>query len=345
MISHEVYMKRAIELAQNGLGEVSPNPLVGAVLVHGNRIIGEGFHEQYGKAHAEVNCINAVPEEDKHLISESTLYVTLEPCAHYGKTPPCADLIISNKIPHVVIGHEDPYTEVAGKGIARLHEQGVDVTTFVCEEECTFQNRRFLMYHKKKRPYIILKWAESTDGFIAPKGNMPYWLTNEKSKQLSHKWRTEEDAIMVGYNTILRDNPQLTARFWNGRNPLRVVIDEQLALPKKAKVFDDKAQTIVLNFVRNEEQGNLRYIKLNSENNIAQEIAQKLYEQKIQSIIIEGGTRLLTKFIEQNLWDEARVFKTNHQLSEGVESPRFFAPVAEEKGIDSDRLFLYYNSK
>lgn len=345
MSAHDIYMLRAIELAEKGLGSVSPNPLVGAVLMHNDKIIGEGFHEEFGKAHAEVNCINSVRDEDKHLISESTLYVTLEPCSHFGKTPPCADLIIANKIPRVVIGHADPFVEVSGKGIARLRENGIEVTTFVLEKECVFQNRRFLTFQTKKRPYLILKWAQSADGFIAPATSEPYWLTNDFSKQLSHKWRTEEDAIMVGYNTVLRDNPQLTARLWNGKNPARIVIDEQLALPKSAKVFDAEARTIILNYVEEKEAGNLHYIKLNSEKNIAEQIAEKLFEEKIQSVIIEGGTKLLTKFIAQNLWDEARVFKTEKILSEGVVAPRFSAPFAEERTVDTDSLFLHYNSK
>lgn len=343
MTTHENYMLHAMELAGKGLGSVSPNPLVGAVLVYNDKIVGEGFHEQYGKAHAEVNCINAVREEDKYLISESTLYVTLEPCVHYGKTPPCTDLIIANKIPRVVVGHADPFEEVSGKGIARLREHGIDVTTFVLEEECKFQNRRFLTYQTKKRPYIILKWAESADGFIAPNGNESYWLTNEKSRQLSHKWRTEEDTIMVGYNTVSRDNSQLTARLWKGRNPVRVIVDEQLALPKNANVFNGEARTIVFNFVEDKSEKNLQFIKLNSEKNIALEIAEKLYEQKIQSVIIEGGTKLLTKFIEQNLWDETRVFKTTVLLSDGITAPVFSAKNSKKMAVENDMLLMYYN--
>ncbi|HEY0262724.1 MAG TPA: bifunctional diaminohydroxyphosphoribosylaminopyrimidine deaminase/5-amino-6-(5-phosphoribosylamino)uracil reductase RibD [Chitinophagales bacterium] len=340
---HEKYMLRAIELAEKGLGSVSPNPLVGAVLVYNDKIIGEGFHEQYGKAHAEVNCLNSVREEDKHLISEATLYVTLEPCSHYGKTPPCADLIIANKIPRVVVGHQDPFAEVAGKGIARLRENGVEVTTFVLEKESAFQNRRFLTFQTKKRPYIILKWAESADGFIAPKDNIPYWLTNEHSKKLSHKWRTEEDAIMVGYNTVLRDNPQLTARLWKGRNPVRIVIDEQLALTKNAKVFNDEARTIIFNFVEDKTENNLQFIKLNSEKNLAHEIAHKLYAEKIQSVIIEGGTKLLSKFIAEKLWDEARIFKTEIELKNGIATPKISAINATKTAIENDLLLKYYN--
>lgn len=344
MSNHLQYMHRAITLAEKGLGNVSPNPLVGAVLVYENRIIGEGFHEQYGKAHAEVNCINSVCEEDKHLISGSTLYVTLEPCSHYGKTPPCADLIVNHKIPKVILGHQDPFAEVSGKGIAHLRKNGVDVTTFVCEQECEFQNRRFLTYQVKKRPYIILKWAESEDGFIAPSGNEPYWLTNEKSKTISHKWRTEEDAIMVGYNTVLHDNPQLTARLYEGKNPIRIVIDEQLTLPKTSKVFDNEARTIVLNFIEENKAGNIKKIKLNAPKIDVLEITQKLFEQKIQSVIIEGGTKLLTKFIERNLWDEARVFKTKTRLLEGISAPVFLNIHAKQEQIESDLLFSYYNS-
>ncbi len=295
---HEKYIKRCIEIAQNGLGSTAPNPMVGCVIIHNNSIISEGFTSAYGGNHAEVNAINAV--KHKSLLKEASLYVTLEPCSHFGKTPPCSDLIIKHNIPNVIIGCIDNNPKVAGKGIAKLKAAGCNVIVGVLENECKQLHKRFFTFHNKKRPFIILKWAETIDGFIAPKAkkeNNPVWITNVFSRQFVHKWRAEEQAILVGTNTVKQDNPSLTTRHWKGKNPIRVVIDKAFKLPKDYKVFDTSAETIVIS----EDT-----IDFNTP--IAQQICNVLYKKNINSIIIEGGSQTLQTFINENLWDEARVF-------------------------------------
>ncbi len=300
-------MQRCLQLAAMGAGKVAPNPLVGAVLVHTSRIIGEGFHQKYGEAHAEVNCMNSVAETDRALINEATLYVSLEPCAHHGKTPPCADLIIKHKIPNVVIGCRDSYVEVDGKGIEKLKASGVQVIYGILEKECLELNKRFFTFHEKHRPYIILKWAESSDGKIAADANSRLLISNELTNRLVHKWRTEEAAILVGTNTALLDNPSLTARLWPGNNPVRLVIDAELKLPTNLKLFDGAVKTVVFNFHKNAETENLIYYQLAKSGNLLPQILEALYNMQIQSVMVEGGSKLLQSFIDEGLWDEAIV--------------------------------------
>ncbi|MBS1771754.1 MAG: bifunctional diaminohydroxyphosphoribosylaminopyrimidine deaminase/5-amino-6-(5-phosphoribosylamino)uracil reductase RibD [Bacteroidetes bacterium] len=341
----EKYIKRCLELAQLGKGHVSPNPMVGAVLVHQDRIIGEGWHKLYGEAHAEVNCIESVSEEDKHLIPDSTMYVSLEPCAHHGKTPPCANRIVTEGIKKVVACNDDPFAEVDGKGMQILKANSVEAITKILDAEGKWVNRRFFCFHQNKRPYIILKWAQSADGIFAPYGNRRYQLTNKASSILVHKWRTEEAAIMVGTNTALADNPQLTSRHWKGKNPLRIVIDRSLILPTNLNLFDGSVNTWVINDQKEEQGNNLRYVKLEFGDSLLDSLMKKLHESNIQSIIIEGGTKLLNSFIEKGLWDEARVFTAEEKLIHGLPAPSLTkASKAFETDIETDLLQVYINN-
>ncbi|MBO6631140.1 MAG: bifunctional diaminohydroxyphosphoribosylaminopyrimidine deaminase/5-amino-6-(5-phosphoribosylamino)uracil reductase RibD [Psychroserpens sp.] len=324
-------MQRCIEIARNGLGSTAPNPMVGCVIVHDNKIIGEGYTSPYGGPHAEVNAINAV--KDTHLLNESTLFVTLEPCSHYGKTPPCSDLIIKHKIPKVVIGCIDDNEQVAGKGIAKLRNSGCEVTVGVLENECKEHHKRFFTFHNKKRPYIILKWAASKDGFIAPlhkSEKKPVWITNSYSRQLVHKWRAEEQAILVGTNTVVEDNPSLTVRDWTGNNPIRFVLDQNNRLSKSYQVFDDTVETHLISN---------QHIDFNSP--IAVQIAQYLYDKDINSVIVEGGARTLNTFIDEDLWDEARIFLGNMEFSKGIEAPKINGVSISETQILDDKLQIY----
>lgn len=340
MQNEEFFMQRCIELANKAMGCASPNPMVGSVIVYNNKIIGEGYHEKYGSHHAEVNAINSV--KDKSLLLKSTLYVNLEPCAHFGKTPPCSDLIIQNKIPEVVIGCVDTFSEVSGKGIERMRSVGIDVKVGVLENESRELNKRFFTFHEKKRPYIILKWAESKDGFIAPKNQTkPFWMTSSESKKLAHKWRAEEDAILVGRITAEKDNPSLTVREVEGSNPIRIVIDKDLKLSADFNLFNNDAKTIVFNQLKSEENNSNNYIKINF-NNLTKNILQELHKQNIQSIIIEGGTITLQSFIDKNLWDEARIFTTNKTLTEGVKPPTIEGEIISEDETGGDRFKILY---
>ena len=341
----EKYIKRCIELAKNGLGTTYPNPLVGCVIIFENTIIGEGWHKKSGASHAEVIAIESV--QNKELLSSSTLYVSLEPCSHFGKTPPCADLILKYKIPNVVIGTVDPNSKVAGKGIQKLKDSGVNVTFGILEKEGNELNKRFFTFHRKNRPYIILKWAESADGFISPKNKTeqkPVWISNEYSRQLVHKWRSEEQAILVGTQTIIDDNPSLTVRDWVGKNPIRVVIDKENAIDLSSNVFDNKAKTIV--FSNKEVTSNsdkIQTIKIDFDTNSTQEIVKKLYNNNIQSIIIEGGRKTLQSFIDTNLWDEARVFIGEINLKEGTKAPELNRKINLKVVLKKDTLLLYRN--
>ena len=319
---HETYMHRCLQLAKLGAGNVAPNPMVGAVLVYQNTIIGEGYHQQYGQAHAEVNCINSVSEANKILISKSTIYVSLEPCAHFGKTPPCADLIIKNNIPKVIIACRDSYGEVDGKGIQKLKEAGIDVTIGILEKEALELNKRFFTFHTKKRPYIILKWAQSIDAKIAKKDFGAVKISTDLTNRLVHKWRSEEAAIMVGTNTALQDDPSLTTRLWKGNNAVRLVIDRQLKLPLSLQLFNGLVKTIVFNEVKNDTINGVQYYKISSVENMIPEILNALFLLNIQSIFVEGGAKLLQSFIDNNYWDEARVI-TNEQITigNGVQAP------------------------
>ncbi|WP_038530860.1 bifunctional diaminohydroxyphosphoribosylaminopyrimidine deaminase/5-amino-6-(5-phosphoribosylamino)uracil reductase RibD [Formosa agariphila] len=330
---HEKYINRCIEIAKNGLGTTRPNPMVGCVIVLNNSIIGEGFTSPYGGPHAEVNAIQSVT--DKSLLKQATLYVTLEPCSHFGKTPPCSDLIIKYNIPKVVIGTIDDNSLVAGQGIKKLKSAGCDVTVGVLEAECKNHHKRFFTFHNKKRPYIILKWAESADGFIAPKSKdeqKPVWITNTYSRQLVHKWRAEEQAILVGGNTVLQDNPSLTVRDWAGLQPTRIVIDTHNNLPEDVAVFNTTAKTIRLT-----EAG------LNTSLPLATQICERLHEHEVTSVIIEGGSKTLQTFINENLWDEARVFYGTNQFLDGTKAPSFKGQLISETKLLNDTL-KYYNN-
>ena len=333
MKSHEVYISRCIEIAKNGLGNTRPNPMVGAVIVYNNKIIGEGYTSAYGGSHAEVNAINSVG--NKSLLKEATLYVTLEPCSHFGKTPPCSDLIIKHKIPNVVIGCIDDNIKVAGQGIKKLKNAGCKVIVGVLKHECKTHHKRFFTFHNKKRPYIILKWAETPDGFIAPKTKQeqkPVWITNSYSRQLVHKWRSEEQAILVGTNTVLEDNPSLTTRTWTGENPIRVVIDENEKLPKTLNVFNNETETIL---VSNK--------IIDFSKNVVQQICDLLLKKNINSIIIEGGAKTLQTFIDTNFWDEARVFIGPSKFINGIKAPKLRGKLISEEKIDTDNLKIYVN--
>lgn len=330
---HEFYIKRCLQIAKNGLGTTRPNPMVGSVIVYNNQIIGEGFTSKYGGNHAEVNAINSV--SNKALLKLATLYVTLEPCSHYGKTPPCSDLIIKYSIPNVVIGCIDDHEKVAGQGIKKLKESGCHVMVGVLEDECKMHHKRFFTFHNKKRPYILLKWAETLDGFMAPetkKEQNPVWISNKHSRQLVHKWRAQEQAILVGTNTVLQDNPALTTRDWAGNNPVRIVIDQQDKLPKHLAIFNNDAKTIIIN------KNSIDFSKA-----IAIQICNLLFQNNITSVIIEGGKKTLQTFIDENLWDEARVFIGQTAFKTGIKAPQINTKLAAKKQIKNDILKTYLN--
>ncbi len=340
-------MNRCLELARQGAGNVSSNPMVGCIIVHNNTMIGEGFHEKYGEPHAEVNAIASV--KNKELLSESTLYVSLEPCAHYGLTPPCADLIVAKKIPKVVIGTIDSFAKVAGKGIERMIKAGIDVKVGVLEKECRELNKRFFTFHENKRPFIILKWAETTDGFIdfdraKNEFGEPTWITGEKALVRVHQMRAIEDAILVGTNTALKDNPSLTVRHCAGRNPVRLVIDNHLRLPKNLHLFDGSTKTIVFNSLKNEKSGNTEFVKIDFGKKMIHQILKTLYQLNIQSLVVEGGKQLLESFIEANLWDETFQFVGNKHFSTGIKAPEISARLIHSEKFDSDQLFIYQNN-
>jgi diaminohydroxyphosphoribosylaminopyrimidine deaminase/5-amino-6-(5-phosphoribosylamino)uracil reductase len=347
MYINEKYMHRCIDLAWLGKGNVSPNPMVGCVIVYKDIIIGEGFHRVYGGPHAEVNAINSV--SDSNLLKESTLYVNLEPCAHHGLTPPCSDLIIQKEIPRVVIGNTDPFPEVAGRGIERMRKAGIEVITDVLKEECLKLNKRFFTYHNLKRPYIILKWAQTLDGFIdierkEEKFGEPTWITGETSLRLVHKIRSEEDAILVGTNTAIKDNPALTVRNWSGKNPLRVVIDKNLRLSNELNLFNPVARTIILNSKSESENESLSYIKIDFDRDIIPQVLDILYQKRILSLIVEGGKQLLDSFIADKLWDEAQIFIGNKFFFKGIHAPSFEGKLSTEELLDNDRLKIFINT-
>lgn len=357
-------MRRCLELALLGSGHVSPNPMVGAVLVHQNRIIGEGYHRQFGQAHAEVNCLAAVRDEDRPLIPDSTLYVSLEPCAHFGKTPPCADLIIRERIPRVVVGCRDPFPEVDGKGIDKLRAAGIEVVFGVLEKECVDLNKRFFIFHIQHRPYILLKWAQTANGKISGAGGSRLLISNEYSNRLAHKWRTEEAAILVGTNTALMDNPALTARLWTGPDPIRLVIDKELRLPGNLQLFDGQVRTILFNHLKHDmegwelevrgikrripgagDMGKLYYYQLAADSSLVHQLTLALYQLKIQSVMVEGGAALLQSFIDEDYWDEARVI-TNEEMMvpEGLPAPVLDrARIVSREQFFSDSICYFEN--
>ncbi len=342
-----LYMRRCLELAQMGLGHVSPNPLVGSVIVHRDKIIGEGYHHEYGSHHAEINALRSI--KDQSLLKESTLYVSLEPCSHVGKTPPCADTICSMSIPRVVISCEDPNPLVSGKGTKKLRDAGIEVETGLLSKEYRWVNRRFFTFYEKQRPYIILKWAQSSDGFIdvTRKINDPTinWISSPFNRTLVHKWRSEEMAILVGSKTVISDNPQLTVRFWKGKNPLRIVIQTNTAIDLSNHVFNQEATT--LRFTQNEHLkkiNNVTTIVLNKEKNLLESMLAYLYQEKIISILVEGGRYTLQSFINKNLWDEARVFSGETTFENGIKAPVLPFPPDMEEHIANDLLRLYVNN-
>ena len=333
------YIKRALELAGLGIGQVSPNPMVGCVIVHDNKIIGEDYHQKFGQAHAEVNAINAV--KDQSLLPESTAYITLEPCAHHGKTPPCADLLIDKKLKRIVISCRDPYDQVDGKGIEKLKKAGIEVIVGILENEATDLNKRFFSAVQKQRPYVILKWAQTSDGFVARENFDSKWISNQYSRQLVHKWRTEEDAILVGKNAAIHDNPSLTAREWNGRNPVRILLDSNLEVKKNSNIFNNEASTLILNSLKKEKQRNIEWIKTDMNN--PRSVLGKLHERKIQSVIVEGGAQVLNSFINENCWDEARVFTSRSIFKKGISSPEIEEVIESEETVFTDKLTVYKN--
>lgn len=349
-MDHALYMRRCFELARLGAGYVAPNPMVGAVLVYNDRIIGEGWHQLYGQAHAEVNCIASVKEEDKTLIASSTMYVSLEPCAHYGKTPPCADLIIRHHIPHVVIGCRDPFSKVDGKGIDKLKAAGINVEAGILEDEAKELNKRFFTFHTQHRPYIILKWAQTADGFIAADPDLNngngktdrLLISNDLSNTMVHRWRSEEASILVGTNTALLDNPALTNRLWDGPSPVRLVVDMHLRLPVALQLFDRSQRTIVFNTIKHAQEDNLLYYQVTNDVSLVPQMMNALYQLQLQSVLVEGGSALLQSFIVENYWDEARVIINNDLvIKKGMPAPVMTGDAITSTQLKNDTINFY----
>lgn len=336
-----------MQIANNGLGSTRPNPSVGAVIVLDDEIIGEGYTSSYGGNHAEVNAINSI--KNKEVLKAATIYVTLEPCAHFGKTPPCADLIVKHQFKNVVVGCIDSNSLVAGKGVKRLENAGINVIVGVLERECLEHHKRFFTVQNKKRPYIILKWAETKNGYIAPlkkEEQKPVWISNEYSQQLVHKWRAKEHAILVGTNTVVLDNPKLNVRSWTGNNPIRIVLDRSLRIPENLSVFDGSIRTIVICDKENAQKKvrkNVVFEQIDFSQNLANQICDVLQKHKIQSLIIEGGRQVLQSFIDSDIWDEARVFIGDVELNEGLEAPIILGKIKEEIKIKKDVLKVLKN--
>lgn len=343
MIFDPKYMARCLQLASYGAGYVAPNPMVGAVIVCDNKIIGEGYHRQYGGPHAEPNAINSV--KDNSLLARSTMYVSLEPCSHYGKTPPCADRIISANIPRVVVGTLDPNPKVAGRGISKMREAGIEVVTGVMDEECRRLNKRFFTFQEEKRPYVTLKWAQTCDGFIdharTSAATPPLQISNRLTRLLTHKLRTGNQAIMVGTNTALLDNPTLTARYWSGNNPVRIVLDRERRIPGDYHLFDGSVRTIV--FTEKEQPGreNIEYIQIPFDDNLADHLLRYLYEQNINSVLIEGGASLLNSFIRKNIWDEVRIEVSPLKAEAGITAPQLSALPHKVEHYQQNTFYYY----
>jgi diaminohydroxyphosphoribosylaminopyrimidine deaminase/5-amino-6-(5-phosphoribosylamino)uracil reductase len=340
MNTHEQYMQRCLQLALKGLGNVSPNPMVGCVIVHDDKIIGEGYHQKYGEGHAEVNAIDSV--KDKSLLSKSTIYVSLEPCNHFGKTPPCADLILKHAIPNVVIGIQDPFEKVNGSGIKKLIDEGLHVTTGILEAECREINKRFFTFHLEKRPYIILKWAQSKDGFIGKK-NQSVRISNELTRILNDTWRTQEDAVLIGGETARTDNPHLTVRTIEGRNPTRIILSDSGNLPPHLNLCDGKATTIVYS-KNNNNHANCETVLIPDNSNL-QFTLSDLYKRNIQSVIVEGGSAILNQFVQVDLWDEIRIFESESLLEDGILAPTISSAISSSEQIDNNKLKLIYRRK
>ncbi|MBW1297726.1 bifunctional diaminohydroxyphosphoribosylaminopyrimidine deaminase/5-amino-6-(5-phosphoribosylamino)uracil reductase RibD [Aquimarina litoralis] len=343
---HKKFMRRCIQIGKNALGNARPNPMVGCVIVHNQRIIGEGFTSPHGGSHAEVNAVNSV--EDKSLLKEASLYVTLEPCSHFGKTPPCSDMIIRNQIPKVFIGTIDTHSKVAGKGIEKLKNAGCDVVVGLLEDECRQHHKRFFTFHNKKRPYIILKWAQTQDNFIAPEKSeerAPVWITNSYARQLVHKWRAEEQAILVGNKTAIKDNPKLTTRDWAGQHPVRILIDLYNKIPSNSSILDQSTKTIVISSkaYTHKSSDNLIYEVVEPNENIIKQICTILHNHEIQSVLIEGGSYTIQSFIEAGLWDEARVFTGSTTFSHGIKAPSLSGTLVLEEKIMNNTLTILKN--
>ncbi|MDR1879184.1 MAG: bifunctional diaminohydroxyphosphoribosylaminopyrimidine deaminase/5-amino-6-(5-phosphoribosylamino)uracil reductase RibD [Bacteroidales bacterium] len=342
---HKIYMRRALSLAKQGCLHVSPNPRVGCVIVHKGKIIGEGYHTAYGTPHAEVNAIEQL--KDKQLLKESDLYVSLEPCAHHGKTPPCADLLIAHSVPRVYIAALDPNPKVAGKGVEKLQSNGCQVEVGLLEKEAIEVNKRFFCFHQKKRPYIILKWAQTLDGFLDRNepntaNRQDYWITNTVLRCKVHQWRAEEDAVLVGANTLIYDNPQLNVRYCAGKDPVRITwLDRET--DRGLHFFDNSIPTLVFNTFREEQCGNIYFCKLSKDQSPARAIMDQLYTMNIQSVLIEGGQRTLQQFLDLNLWDEAHVLVGDMCFGGGLPAPRLpFEPdLIENK--DGNKILWYQN--
>lgn len=342
MSEKELYMKRALDLAALGRERVSPNPMVGCVIVHNDLIIGEGFHELYGEAHAEVNAINSV--KGKNILSESDIYLTLEPCSHFGKTPPCVDLLINYKVRKVFISVLDPNPLVAGKGLEKLKKSGIEVEIGLLKSEGLELNKRFFKAISQKLPFVVIKWAETADGFVANEDGSPFKITSSVSNLLVHKWRSEEAAILVGSNTILNDNPQLDARLWpGGKSPIRVLIDRDLKLKPEFKVFEDGQKTIVLNSIVEKMEGNIHFVKIEKENNFLQEALKQLINLGVNSVFVEGGPTLIRQFFKDGLYDEIRIFKSKVILKKGIDAPNVPSGIAmhSHEKIMEDFLTIY----
>lgn len=340
MTEDENYMGRALQLAQYGIGAVSPNPLVGCVIVHNDKIIGEGWHRKFGEAHAEVNAVASVENHD--LFQEATAYVTLEPCSHFGKTPPCSDLLIDKGFKKVVVGCQDPNPKVAGKGIQKLIDAGIEVVTGVLEKECISINRRFFTSISEKRPYIILKWAQTSDGYIAREDFSSKWISNPLSRQIVHKMRAEEDAILIGKNTALYDNPKLDVRDWIGKDPLRIIVDRNLKLPRNLNVFKDGKPTIYYNTLEEKKSGETIFVKLYGYDFLKQ-LFEDLHQKGIQSVLVEGGATILNEVIRQGLWDEAFVFTGSQKFGQGISAPLIEGNIISSKFVGDNELKYHKN--
>ncbi|GAA4347687.1 bifunctional diaminohydroxyphosphoribosylaminopyrimidine deaminase/5-amino-6-(5-phosphoribosylamino)uracil reductase RibD [Hymenobacter saemangeumensis] len=343
-MSDELFMRRALDLAHLGTGYARPNPLVGCVVTHEGRIIGEGYHQQYGGPHAEVNALAAVA--DQSLLKKSRVYVTLEPCAHHGKTPPCADLLIEKGVPEVVVCNRDPFPLVAGKGIEKLRAAGIKVETGLLAEEGRWLNRRFFTFHEQQRPYLVLKWAETSDGFLAGRFFQPVAISCEQARLLTHQWRAEEAGILVGTRTALHDNPRLNVRDWPGPQPTRIIIDKNLSLPPAHHILDGSQPTLIYSYRHRDGRPNLQTVTLPESAELMSVMLHDLYQRNIQSVLVEGGPTVLNALIEAGMWDEIRVFRAPMQLEQGIAAPRLgLTHLREQSTVGIDQLFWYVNDK
>ena len=340
MKKYNKYINRTFYLAEKGLGYVLSNPLVGCVIVKNNEIIGEGFHQKYGEAHAEINAINSIKEKKK--IQGSSIYINLEPCSHHGKTPPCVDSLIKFKPKEVIISNIDPNPSVNGRGIKKLRDNNIEVITGILEDYGKFLNRRFFYNHKKNLPYIILKWAETKDGFIARENGDSKWISNEMSRSYVHRWRSQEDGILVGVETANKDNPKLNVRNWNGNNPIRIILDPNSRLKENLNIHEGPNTTFIYNRRLQKEEGNVKFVKINSFD--LDLILNDVYSKGISSILVEGGTKTINYFIEKNLWNEARIFKSNINFIKGIDSPKINTNKYEYHNILEDKLYIIQNN-